>query len=444
MSTKLKKPYAAIAKEVSTNENDITDNTNPENNNINNMNYYYQNLEEDKNEEENELSEYNDENGAEMLNQGQYLEYNGNEEENEIYDNNENNEENHSDNGNIYVNENEENNEQNGIDNSNEENINNEDQNENNEITENSLSQQNIAMNSFSLEQMALLEKLKIKIMEKDKIIFQNRKKEQELTNTIEQLNSELNNQKLINENLSNKIQTLEKNQEKKEKENLSDEIEQTQKYIDLKNENVNLTNKVNELNSLIESKDKELENSKIIKQEINMEKKLEEKNEIPLLRKKIDELKQINNSFQEENTLLKEEQEKFIYEKEELMNKLSQKIKECSQDKIHENNIINLNNRFEHLFKEFQNILAENKSLIEKIKSTKNENDIFANIFTTELKNFLNFLESQNLSTKIGLKIPLSSLPNFFGTNLDKKYQLKFEVMVKCISQLKEEQEKR
>ena len=206
MSTKLKKPYTAIAKEVSTNENDITDNTNPENNNINNMNYYNQNLEEDKNEEENELSEYNDENGAEMLNQGQYLEYNGNEEENEIYDNNENNEENHSDNGNIYVNENEENNEQNGIDNSNEENINNEDQNENNEITENSLSQQNIAMNSFSLEQMALLEKLKIKIMEKDKIIFQNRKKEQELTNTIEQLNSQLNNQKLINGNLTNNI----------------------------------------------------------------------------------------------------------------------------------------------------------------------------------------------------------------------------------------------
>jgi predicted nuclease with TOPRIM domain len=32
-----------------------------------------------------------------------------------------------------------------------------------------------------------------------------------------------------------------------------------------------------------------------------------------------------------------------------------------------------------------------------------------------------------------------MSSLPNFFCSNLDKKYQLKFEVMVKCITQLKE-----
>ena len=100
---------------------------------------------------------------------------------------------------------------------------------------------------------------------------------------------------------------------------------------------------------------------------------------------------------------------------------------------------VINLNNKFQNLFKEFQNILSENKSLIEKVKSTKNENDIFTNIFTTELKNFLNFLESQNLSTKIGLKMPISSLPNFFDTSLDKKYQLKFEVMVKCISQLRD-----
>ena len=230
MSTKLKQPYAAIAKDVSTNENDITDNTIPENNNMN-LNYYNPNLEDDKNDEENELSEYNDENGAEMLNQGQYIEYNGNEEENEIYDNNENNHENLSDNENIYVNENDMNNDQNAIDNSAEENLNNDEHNENNELTDNSLSQQNIAMNSFSLEQMALLEKYKIKIMEKDKIIFQNRQKEQELNNNIEQLKSELQTQKLINQNLTNKIQLLEQGQKK---ENLSDEIENTQKYIDL------------------------------------------------------------------------------------------------------------------------------------------------------------------------------------------------------------------
>ena len=131
MSTKLKQPYAAIAKDVSTNENDITDNTIPENNNMN-LNYYNPNLEDDKNDEENELSEYNDENGAEMLNQGQYIEYNGNEEENEIYDNNENNHENLSDNENIYVNENDMNNDQNAIDNSAEENLNNDEHNENN------------------------------------------------------------------------------------------------------------------------------------------------------------------------------------------------------------------------------------------------------------------------------------------------------------------------
>ena len=49
MSTKLKQPYAAIVKDVSTNENDITDNQMDENINMNN-NGYNPNLEEDKNE----------------------------------------------------------------------------------------------------------------------------------------------------------------------------------------------------------------------------------------------------------------------------------------------------------------------------------------------------------------------------------------------------------
>ena len=120
-------------------------------------------------------------------------------------------------------------------------------------------------------------------------------------------------------------------------------------------------------------------------------------------------------------------------------MNKLSQKMKECSKDKIHENNIINLNYKFDNLYKEFQNILSENKTLIAKLKVIKNENDIFTRIFTSEIQNFLNFLESQNFTTKIGLKMPLSTLPNFFGTNLDKSFLLKFDIMTKSISQLKE-----
>ena len=160
---------------------------------------------------------------------------------------------------------------------------------------------------------------------------------------------------------------------------------------------------------------------------------------QIPLLKKKIDELEKINNMYKEENIQLKEEQEKMIYEKEELENKLSQKIKECSKDKIHENNIINLNFKFENLYKEFQNILSENKTLTEKCRSMRSDNDTFTQIFTTELKNFLNFLESQNISTKIGLKMPISSLPSYLGANLGKGYELKYEIMIKCISQLKE-----
>ena len=84
-----------------------------ENININN-NGYNPNLEEDKNEE-NELSEYNDdENGAEMLNEGQYMDYteneNGEEQDinneneynnNEIEDENQNYEEEQNNNNNI-------------------------------------------------------------------------------------------------------------------------------------------------------------------------------------------------------------------------------------------------------------------------------------------------------------------------------------------------------
>lgn len=183
-----------------------------------------------------------------------------------------------------------------------------------------------------------------------------------------------------------------------------------------------------------IENKETELIKSNNIKNDLNSQNK-----QIPLLKKKIDELEKINNMYKEENIQLKEEQEKMIYEKEELENKLSQKIKECSKDKIHENNIINLNFKFENLYKEFQNILSENKMLTEKCRSMRSDNDTFTQIFTTELKNFLNYIESQNISTKIGLKMPISSLPNYLGANLGKGYELKFEVMVKCISQLKE-----
>ena len=224
MSTKLKQPYAAIVKDVSTNENDITDNPMDENININN-NGYNPNLEEDKNEE-NELSEYNDdENGAEMLNEGQYMDYTENEngEENEIYENENEN----TNNENMYEeNENNINNDQNAINYSAQESLNEQNQNElnndNNEITDNSLSQQNNGMNSISLEQMAVLEKLKIKIMEKDKIIFKNRQKEQELNLNIEKLNSELKSQKLINDNLNSKIQILEQSLNNQKTENIT------------------------------------------------------------------------------------------------------------------------------------------------------------------------------------------------------------------------------
>ena len=107
---------------------------------------------------------------------------------------------------------------------------------------------------------MTILEKLKIKIMEKDKIIFKNRQKELELNTNIEKLNSELNSQKLINEKLNNKIQLLEQNlKEHKENEKISqisEDYENNEKYNELKNENINLTKKVNELSELLNSKE--------------------------------------------------------------------------------------------------------------------------------------------------------------------------------------------
>ena len=327
----------------------------------------------------------------------------------------------------------------------------------------------NMNVNNNNLQQIAIFEKLKMKLMEKDKIIFNQSQKEQELNLIIEKLNSELLIQNKNNENLKNKIQRIEKNLKqnesslnKKNEELIQVSNENIQKFNDLKNENNNLIKKVNELNNIlltkekdiqtnyinneknnnmiktlredIENKETELIKSNNIKNDLNSQNK-----QIPLLKKKIDELEKINNMYKEENIQLKEEQEKMIYEKEELENKLSQKIKECSKDKIHENNIINLNFKFENLYKEFQNILSENKTLTEKCRSMRSDNDTFTQIFTTELKNFLNFLESQNISTKIGLKMPISSLPSYLGANLGKGYELKYEIMIKCISQLKE-----
>ena len=106
-------------------------------------------------------------------------------------------------------------------------------------------------MNSSNLEQMTALEKMKVKIMEKDKVIFKNRQKEQELNMTIEKLTSELNNQNGINQELNSKIQNLEKNLNKKNND-----------YNELNEENVQLTNKVNELNEIILNKENEIESN--------------------------------------------------------------------------------------------------------------------------------------------------------------------------------------
>ena len=320
-----------------------------------------------------------------------------------------------------------------------------------------------------TINQSLSFEKLKILLTEKDEKILQYQKKQKELINIVSKLQMELSKKQEDIIQYEQRTKTLENfmlsnknNLDKKNEELLMLSNENIFKYNELQKGNNMLLGKINDLQNILSDQEKIIQenNSKNQQNMLEIEKlqkSIEDKDniliksedlknflndenkKIPFLKQRIDELEEVHMNFQEENEELKEECDKLNFEKEELIEKLNKKIKECSKDKINETNLFNLTCKFENLSKDLQNKIGENKKLIEKNKIISKDSDNFLHIFTQELGSFLNYLESQNISTKIELKIPISTLPNYSGTSYGKGLEFKFEILFKFIKRIKE-----
>ena len=227
------------------------------------------------------------------------------------------------------------------------------------------------------------------------------------------------------------------------------------------------MKNKINNLNAVIETHEDSIKNIYLEKQkneeeimnlkeelrknenmiDANYNKKqvlIKENKQLPSLKAKIDDLEKIILELKDEIVGLRDINDKLLEEKNELNEIINKKENEIQQNRIYEQNLINLNNKNIVLNKEIQKKGNDIKSLDDKYLSLLNNNETFIHIFTNELGNFLNYLESINMNNLTSFnnttfKLPLNNLPNFEHTKLDDNFMLKYEVLSKCILQIEE-----
>ena len=318
------------------------------------------------------------------------------------------------------------------------------------------------------------INKYKLQVIEKDKIIFDLKQKEKELNKHINNLNLSLTEKDDQIFHLDNRIKELlqalkstEAQTEIKFNQFSENEKNFNQKINDIIIENENLKNKVQNLSAVIEANETSLKNVYIEKQkneeyiqklldelkkkenviDINQNKKqilINENKQLPWLKGKIDDLEKIILELKDEIVGLRDINDKLIEEKNELNELVKKKEEEIQKNRIYEQSLINLNNKNILLNKEIQKKGNDIQSLDDKYLSLLNNNETFIHLITNELGNFLNYLESINMNNLISLnnspfKIPLHNLPNFEHTKLDENFMLKYEILTKCILQIEE-----
>ena len=318
------------------------------------------------------------------------------------------------------------------------------------------------------------IDKFKLQIIEKDKIIIDLKQKEKDLNKQITKLNLHLNEKDDQIFRLEDKIQELlqvlksvEFQNEIKFNKFSENEKNYNLKINDIIIENENLKKQIQNLTAVIEANESSMKNLYIEKQkkdediknlieelkkkdnmiDINYNKKqilLNENKQLPSLKGKIDDLEKIILELKDEIVGLRDINDKLLEEKNELNNLLNKKEEEIMKNRIYEQSLINLNNKNILLNKEIQKKGNDIQSLDDKYLSLMNNNETFIHLITNELGNFLNYLESINMNNLTSLnnttfKIPLNNLPNFEHTKLDENFMLKYEILTKCILQIEE-----
>ena len=318
------------------------------------------------------------------------------------------------------------------------------------------------------------INKFKLQIIEKDKIILDLKQKEKELNKHINDLNLSLTEKEdqifHLEDRIKELLQALKSTETQTEiKFNQFSENEKNfnKKMNDIIIENENLKNKIQNLTAVIEANETSMKNLYIEKQkkeediqnlieelkkkdnviDINQNKKqilINENKQLPWLKGKIDDLEKIILELKDEIVGLRDINDKLIEEKNELNELVKKKEEEIQKNKVYEQSLINLNNKNILLNKEIQKKGNDIQSLDDKYLSLLNNNETFVHLITNELGNFLNYLESVNLNNLISFnnspfKIPLNNLPNFEHTKLDENFMLKYEILTKCILQIEE-----
>ena len=318
------------------------------------------------------------------------------------------------------------------------------------------------------------INKFKLQIIEKDKIILDLKQKEKELNKHINELNLSLTEKDdqifHLEDRIKELLQALKSTETQTEiKFNQFSENEKNfnKKMNDIIIENENLKNKIQNLTAVIEANETSKKNLYIEKQkkeediqnlieelkkkdnviDINQNKKqilINENKQLPWLKGKIDDLEKIILELKDEIVGLRDINDKLIEEKNELNELVKKKEEEIQKNRVYEQSLINLNNKNILLNKEIQKKGNDIQSLDDKYISLLNNNETFVHLITNELGNFLNYLESVNLNNLISFnnspfKIPLNNLPNFEHTKLDENFMLKYEILTKCILQIEE-----
>ena len=318
------------------------------------------------------------------------------------------------------------------------------------------------------------INKFKLQIIEKDKIILDLKQKEKELNKHINELNLSLTEKDdqifHLEDRIKELLQALKSTETQTEiKFNQFSENEKNfnKKMNDIIIENENLKNKIQNLTAVIEANETSMKNLYIEKQkkeediqnlieelkkkdnviDINQNKKqilINENKQLPWLKGKIDDLEKIILELKDEIVGLRDINDKLIEEKNELNELVKKKEEEIQKNRVYEQSLINLNNKNILLNKEIQKKGNDIQSLDDKYISLLNNNETFVHLITNELGNFLNYLESVNLNNLISFnnspfKIPLNNLPNFEHTKLDENFILKYEILTKCILQIEE-----
>ena len=312
-------------------------------------------------------------------------------------------------------------------------------------------------------------ENLKLKLIEKDKTIFEYMKKEKEYIKTIENLKllqkekdeelikfkeeirefeiklskkENIINQKyeefsLITDENKNLIKNLQKNN-----------CDLNHKIIDLNNiikayenkkkinyeQNQKISGQIKDLISQIEKNEELLKSMKKYENELK-----EENKQIPSLKRKLADFENMIKTYQNQIKELKKNSIKNCNEKEELNNLINQKSEELKKEQISKQYVIRLNYKIDYLSNELNSKNIENENINNKYSLLKKDIDIFINLFIKELNNYLNYLETLNIFSKNMYKLPLDNFPNFENLNINQEFRGKYDFLGDVINKIKQ-----